>query len=80
MGYVVGLGLQNPELKIFISIGHSVTEILNIKVREINNFGNNFLLIFFIFVKVLLPIWQLMHKTENKSLWRVEMSYGSDTW
>ena len=21
-----------------------------------------------------------MHKTENKSLWRDEMSYGSDTW
>ena len=30
MGYVVGLGLQNPELKIFISIGHSVAEILNV--------------------------------------------------
>ena len=21
-----------------------------------------------------------MHKTENKSLWRDEMNYGSDTW
>ena len=21
-----------------------------------------------------------MHKTENKSLWKDEMSYGSDTW
>ena len=21
-----------------------------------------------------------MHKTENKSLWRDEMSYGGDTW
>ena len=21
-----------------------------------------------------------MHKTENKSLWRDEMSFGSDTW
>ena len=21
-----------------------------------------------------------MHKTENESLWRDEMSYGSDTW
>ena len=21
-----------------------------------------------------------MHKTENKSLWRDEMSYGNDTW
>ena len=46
MGYVVGLGLQNPELKIFISIGHSVVEILNVKVQEINNFGNNFLFYF----------------------------------
>ena len=36
----------------FISIGHSVAEILNVKVWEINNFGNNFLFIFFIFVKV----------------------------
>ena len=47
MGYVVGLGLQNPELKFFISIGHSVAEILNVKVREINNFGNNFLFLHF---------------------------------
>ena len=44
----------------FVSIGHSVTEILNVKVREINNFGNNFLFIFFIFVKVQLPILQLI--------------------
>ena len=44
----------------FISIGHSVAEILDIKVWEINNFGNNFLFIFFIFVKVQLPIWQLI--------------------
>ena len=44
----------------FISIGHSVAEILNVKVREINNFGNNFLFIFFIFVKVQLPIWWLI--------------------
>ena len=26
----------------FISIGHSVAEILDVKVREINNFGNHF--------------------------------------
>ena len=43
----------------FISIRHLVAEISNVKVREINNFGNNFLFIFFIFVKVLLPIWRL---------------------
>ena len=60
MGYVVGLGLQNPELKNFISIGHSFAEILNVKIREINNFGNNFFLYFLIFVKVQLPIWQLI--------------------
>ena len=61
MGYVVGLGMQNPEMKIlFHAIGHSVAEILNVKVREISNFGNNFLFIFFIFVKVQLPIWQLI--------------------
>ena len=52
MGYVVGYGLQNPELKILFQ--------LNVEVREINNFGNNFLFIFFIFVKVQLPIWQLI--------------------
>ena len=51
MTYVVGLGLQNPELKNFISIGHSVAEILNVKVRDTNNFGNNFLFTFFIFSK-----------------------------
>ena len=45
MGYVVGLGLQNPELKILF---------------QSDNFGNNFLFIFFIFVKVQLPIWQLI--------------------
>ena len=44
----------------FISIGHSVAEILNVKVREINNFGNNFHFIFLIFVKVQLPIWRLI--------------------
>ena len=59
MRYVVGLGLQNPELKILFQ-SDLVAEILNVKVREINNFGNNFLLIFFIFVKVQLPIWQLI--------------------
>ena len=46
MGYVVGLCLQNPELKIFISIRHSIAEILNVKVWEINNF----LFIFLIFL------------------------------
>ena len=51
----------------FISIGHSVAEILNvIKVREINNFGNNFLFIFLIFVKVQLPIWQLIIYAWNR--------------
>ena len=39
---------------------HSHDEILNVKVREINNLGNNFLFIFFIFVKVQLPIWRLI--------------------
>ena len=37
--YVVGLGLQNPEQKKKALIGHSVAEILNVKVMEINNFG-----------------------------------------
>ena len=46
MVYVVGLGLQNPELKIFFSIGYSVAEILNVKVREINKFIYNFLFIY----------------------------------
>ena len=31
-------------------MGHSVAEILNVKVREINNFGNNFLFIFIVFL------------------------------
>ena len=61
MGYVVGLGLQNPELKIlFQLLGHSVAEILNVNIREINNFDNNFLFVFYIFVKVQLSIWRLI--------------------
>ena len=46
MGYVVGLG---PESKILFQSdnhGHWVAEILNVKVREINNFGNNLLFYF----------------------------------
>ena len=57
MGYVVGLDLQNPELNILFQ---SVADELNVKVQEINNFGNNFLFIFFIFVKIQLPIWRLI--------------------
>ena len=52
MEYVVGLGLQNPELTILFKIGPLAAEILNVKVREINNF-NNVLFIFFIFFKSL---------------------------
>ena len=47
MGYVVGLGLQNPELKILFQ-SDSVAEIWMAKVQEVNNF----LFIFFIFVKI----------------------------
>ena len=39
---------------------------------------------FFLFSSFLsksrLPIWQLMHKIENKSLCKEEMSYGGETW
>ena len=59
MGYVVGLVRQNPELKILFQ-SDILNEILNVKVREINNYGNKFLYIFFIFVKVQLPIWWLI--------------------
>ena len=48
------------ELKILFQSDNSIAEILNVKVREINNFGNNFFFVFFIFVKVQLPIWQLI--------------------
>ena len=73
------------KMSVLISPSKSVISsrwVTNVKVQEINNFGNNFLFIFFIYVKVQLPIWWLnMHKTENKSYrWRDEMSYGSDTW
>ena len=48
MGYVVGHGLQNPEMKFFISTGHSVAEILNVKsgksttflIRPLINYAN----------------------------------------
>ena len=60
MEYVVGLGSAESRTENFISIRHSIAEILNVKVWEINNFGNNFLFIFFIFVKVQLPIWRLI--------------------
>ena len=55
MGYVVhvGLGLQILELKILFQsdvwFRGLVAAILNVRVQEINNFGNNFLSIFFIF-------------------------------
>ena len=44
MGCVVDLGSADSRTETFISVGHSDAEVLNVKVREINNFGNNFLL------------------------------------
>ena len=59
MGYVVGLGLQNPEMKILFQ--SDIRLLRNVEVLEINNFGNNFLFnIFLIFVEVQLPIWRLI--------------------
>ena len=75
MGYVVGLGLKNPELKI---LSQSDIRLLR---YEMSKYGKS--TTFFIFFKVQLTIWRLIiyaKKTENKSLWRDEMSYGSDTW
>ena len=46
--YPIVLNSQILELKKIIWIGYTIAEILNVKVREINNFGNNFLFIFFI--------------------------------
>ena len=59
-------GIEN-----FISIGYLVAEILNVKVQEINNFGNNFLFIFFIFSKSSYQYDGLlyMYEIENKSSW-----------
>ena len=52
--------------KNLILMRHLVAEILNVKVREVDNFGKNFSSFF---PKVQLPIWWLiMHKIENKSL------------
>ena len=48
--YVIALSLQILELKKNIWIGHTVAEILNVKVREINNFGDNFLFYFIYFL------------------------------
>ena len=39
MGYVVGLGLQNPELKILFQFDIGLLR-LTVKVQEFNNFGN----------------------------------------
>ena len=60
MGYVVGLNWSTTQNLIFFSIGNSVAEISNVKVLEINNFGNNFSFIFFLFSKVRMPIWQVI--------------------
>ena len=60
MWYVVGLGLQNPEPKILFQSDIWLLRYQMSKSGEINNFGNNFLFIFFIFVKVQMPIWQLI--------------------
>ena len=58
--YLIVLNPQIQELKKIIRIRLAVTEILTVKVREINNFGSNFLFIFFIFLKIQLPIWRLI--------------------
>ena len=47
--YLIVLYPQILELKKIIRIGHTVAEILIVKVREINNFGNNFLFYFLYF-------------------------------
>ena len=59
MGYVVGLGMQNPELKILFQSDIRLLR-YEMSVQKINNFGNNFLFILLIFVKVQLPIWRLI--------------------
>ena len=65
MRYVVGLGVLNPELKILFQSDIWLLRFI-VKVLEINNFGNNFLFIFFNFVKVQLPIWQLIIYAYNR--------------
>ena len=49
MGYIVGLGLQNPELKSFHLMDLLVAEILDVIVWEISN-SSNIYSIFFIFI------------------------------
>ena len=88
MVYVVGLGLQIPELILFLfvclfvclvffSIWLSVVEILNVKVGEINNFGNNFLLLSLFF-----PCPDANMVAKNDICIKMESGddYGGDTW
>ena len=51
MGCVVGLGLQNSEQKILFQWDIQLQK-KNVKVQEMNNAGNKFLFIVFIFFKI----------------------------
>ena len=76
MGYVVGLGLQNPELKILFQ--------LDIRLLRCQSPGNQQLwqqLSFYFLYFCQSPVANMAaNKIKNKSLWRDKMSYGSDTW
>ena len=72
VGYFVTLSLQNPGPENNILVLHLDTEILNVKVGEINNFDNSFLFIFSYFVldSVANMVADYMHKIEIKILWK----------
>ena len=62
-----------------MSIGHSVAEILNVKIREISNFGNNFLFLHFCHSPVANMAANYICIKQKTKVYG-EMSYGSDTW
>ena len=70
MGYFVGLGLQIPELKILFYLLYMPTTL-----------AKTFILFSLFFLNSVPNIVaDYMHKIENKSLWKEEMSYyGGDT-
>ena len=81
MEYVVGLGLQNPELKNLFQSDIRLLRYQMSKSGKATTLATTFFLFSSFLSKSSCQYGGLlyMHKTEDKSLWK-KMSYGSDTW
>ena len=82
MGYVEGLGLQNPELKILFQLDIRLLRYSMSKSGKSATLATTFFLFSSFLSKSSCQYggYLYMHKTENKSLQKDEMSYGGETW